>query len=989
MKKITLLFNLLFLFTIGSYAQCIRTTQFPSSAIVSNNFGYSQTVATCNFTTEYAQVDGLLIGENYVFTCTLAGVHNYITVTDLSDNVITFGVSPLAISGMPIDQIRLHYSDDDSCAGQTGCHITTVLRLLSCPIPTNSAVSNATTTSADFTWEPGGVETAWEVLILPAGSPAPTDADAGIATTALPYTDSTLMPSTDYVFYVRSNCGTEFSPWSLPLAFSTLCEAVDFVDENFDNITVPSFPACWKRVGTGGNTNTQATAGSPSSPNVMYIYSSSDTVRAVVAFPQVNNADTGLNWLRFDVRANFTVGGNLEIGYLEDPSDDTTFVSVSTVVANSTTSWESFAIPVAAITTSQTLAFRNAGVPAYSVLIDNVKWELMPSCIFPTAIVNSNVTASSATVSWDASVTVPANGYQYYISDVNTAPDDTTVPTANVLTGLTVDIAALNPNTDYFVWIRSACSATDFSSWSNKTSFHTQCLPNVDLPWTESFEALTAGATNVFPDCWGYLNTLSNWSISATYATTGLNSLKRTWSTNGWAFTPPTTLTAGVSYTFSYMMRTADTVVGYNVNVAVGEAQSSDAMTNVLNSIVDYQNPTWSEFTFEFVPTTTGNYSFGVSVVAPVAPNGIYFDDFRLEVSPACRKPSALVADAASISENSANVTWTDSTSAPAAYDYYMSTSNTAPDATTVATGQSVAGLNFVDLYDLSPATTYFVWVRSVCSATDSSAWSSAVSFTTLCSALGIVPTYENDFSAVAACWTYNNAGDISTGPTGNLAGIWTVDGFLNAGTTGAMKVNLYSTDRVGWMITPTLDLSSGNNNLSFDYAVSNWNGVDAIAMGSDDTVQVLLSEDDGASWSSIALFDVNAGVSNSSNAFLANLTSTSPTAKIAFLATDGLVNDLEDYDFFIDNLKVESGLGTSTLHTNTFNYYPNPVKNILNINTQNISNVAVFNLLGQQVATKAAANNTQIDMSNLSSGTYLVKVTADNQVKTIKVVKE
>jgi len=73
------------------------------------------------------------------------------------------------------------------------------------------------------------------------------------------------------------------------------------------------------------------------------------------------------------------------------------------------------------------------------------------------------------------------------------------------------------------------------------------------------------------------------------------------------------------------------------------------------------------------------------------------------------------------------------------------------------------------------------------------------------------------------------------------------------------------------------------------------------------------------------------------------------------------------------------------------FAYYPNPVKNVLNLSyTQNISDIAVFNLLGQQVMTKTVNSNSgQVDMSNLSAGTYMVKVTADNQVKTIKVIKE
>ena len=73
------------------------------------------------------------------------------------------------------------------------------------------------------------------------------------------------------------------------------------------------------------------------------------------------------------------------------------------------------------------------------------------------------------------------------------------------------------------------------------------------------------------------------------------------------------------------------------------------------------------------------------------------------------------------------------------------------------------------------------------------------------------------------------------------------------------------------------------------------------------------------------------------------------------------------------------------------FRAYPNPVKNILNLSyNKNISNVAVFNLLGQEVLTKTMnANESQIDMSELANGAYMVKITADNQIKTIKVIKE
>ncbi|MFM9988082.1 T9SS type A sorting domain-containing protein [Flavobacterium sp.] len=72
------------------------------------------------------------------------------------------------------------------------------------------------------------------------------------------------------------------------------------------------------------------------------------------------------------------------------------------------------------------------------------------------------------------------------------------------------------------------------------------------------------------------------------------------------------------------------------------------------------------------------------------------------------------------------------------------------------------------------------------------------------------------------------------------------------------------------------------------------------------------------------------------------------------------------------------------------FKAYPNPVSSILNIEyTGELSNVTVYNLLGQQVLTKkVTATSTQIDMSILNAGTYLVKVESNDVSKTIKVVK-
>ncbi|MFN3754983.1 GEVED domain-containing protein [Flavobacterium sp.] len=87
-----------------------------------------------------------------------------------------------------------------------------------------------------------------------------------------------------------------------------------------------------------------------------------------------------------------------------------------------------------------------------------------------------------------------------------------------------------------------------------------------------------------------------------------------------------------------------------------------------------------------------------------------------------------------------------------------------------------------------------------------------------------------------------------------------------------------------------------------------------------------------------------------------------------------------------------DASLASASFDSNNFTYYPNPVKNILNLSySQEISTVEVYNLLGQKMsANTIGANLGQVDMSNFASGAYLVKIsTADNQSKTIRVIKE
>lgn len=79
--------------------------------------------------------------------------------------------------------------------------------------------------------------------------------------------------------------------------------------------------------------------------------------------------------------------------------------------------------------------------------------------------------------------------------------------------------------------------------------------------------------------------------------------------------------------------------------------------------------------------------------------------------------------------------------------------------------------------------------------------------------------------------------------------------------------------------------------------------------------------------------------------------------------------------------------LGISANNFNEIKLYPNPVKNILTINTNNpIIKVEVFDLLGKLV--KTSFNNNQIDVSNLKSSIYIVKLYSENYISVKKIIK-
>ena len=72
------------------------------------------------------------------------------------------------------------------------------------------------------------------------------------------------------------------------------------------------------------------------------------------------------------------------------------------------------------------------------------------------------------------------------------------------------------------------------------------------------------------------------------------------------------------------------------------------------------------------------------------------------------------------------------------------------------------------------------------------------------------------------------------------------------------------------------------------------------------------------------------------------------------------------------------------------FAYYPNPTSGVLSLKSVNsIDSVAIYNLLGQRVIdTKIGATTSDINLSGLTAGTYIMKVVVNGQTGTFKVLK-
>lgn len=212
------------------------------------------------------------------------------------------------------------------------------------------------------------------------------------------------------------NSGGSAADVNVAVTGTSPCDLVTTFTENFDALTTPALPQCWTKVGTEGSASTQSSS-SLSSPNCMYIYAASGTYGATVAMTELSNLGAGTHRLKFRMRANFSIGGVVQVGYMTDRADPSTFVMLQSFTTTSTSTYQECIVePGTTPGASTTLAFRMPSTPGYSALIDDVEWTAIPTATLSwynlqwpgTANIAANQNVTVYAQCWESGVTEAA-----------------------------------------------------------------------------------------------------------------------------------------------------------------------------------------------------------------------------------------------------------------------------------------------------------------------------------------------------------------------------------------------------------------------------------------------------------------------------------------------------------------------------------------------------------------------------------------------------
>ena len=360
------------------------------------------------------------------------------------------------------------------------------LRVTEAPscMPVNNLTApeaNITSSSIALTWTDNNNGSATYIITDGEDNAIPAAQIENLTATGVTITG--LTANTAYSFKVKADCGG--GEYSDPVSINnvkTACgtETIPFT-ENFDSYAASSYstgislPDCWSvvPVPTSYSSNTTVIYNTSAHSGSNHLRSYYATNNKII-LPEMDAATNTLQvrfWHRQSSSGNY---GSLQVGYLTDIEDTSTFVAVQSFSNIGTTYIES-EVTLENAPDDARIAFRHLGSGSYNYIwyIDDITVEPIPACKNVTAVTvpSANVTSNSATLSWTDTRNTGAT-YTIY----NKATEPATILGTTTEAGVTtINLTGLTAHTTYNQLVVVAnCSENEHSGEVSVPSFTTK-----------------------------------------------------------------------------------------------------------------------------------------------------------------------------------------------------------------------------------------------------------------------------------------------------------------------------------------------------------------------------------------------------------------------------------------------------------------------------------------------------------------------------------
>lgn len=420
------------------------------------------------------------------------------------------GIAESAASGWVIDSLNnaIPFTNGSSVAWKgdkwpvANTFYSFLPPVISCPRP-NVSFDNLTATSALMRIVPGGSESSWEYVVSDGNN------QTTVVTSSDTNTISGLTPSTSYTLSIRAICGVGDTSEARQIQFSTPCANMTLPYAiNFDDLTTSTtastgvMPDCWTKahfdVAQTAANQAQVYYGASNAHSGSY--SMRLYYRGITALPGIES-DVRNAVLSFWLKQSSSSYG-LVVGVMSNLLDPESFVPVDTIFHGSNTAFAFHEIYFDQYQgQGKYIAFRNICTSSYAYsynYIDDLEVNALPSCVKPNDPVVTNISATSALVSWTPR-SDDQTAFRVYSGSVNNIDSMSYVDVNQTQAAL----SNLADNTTYYVYVSTLCSnddgSVDVSDPTNMVSFKTLCLPASSPIFVEDFESYT---DNQIPDCW-------------------------------------------------------------------------------------------------------------------------------------------------------------------------------------------------------------------------------------------------------------------------------------------------------------------------------------------------------------------------------------------------------------------------------------------------------------------------------------------------------